>query len=292
MKRVTLMIAALFLISTFFSVSVFAQDNPKSIRDYSQLSKEELAKIDKQNIEKYNKLNKRKKATVTYENAISQIDFSFKDTILKEILKYEEENPTASEDEVNAQFMKLAEKYNKNNPELADDKITTMANPITSPFYNIVEGMANLFPEEEALMDENPSKGFKAIVAGDEAMSYTAYKFGYNGHNDHVDAFRHSAWNIWIIGFTNDYDWAYRWTLAHEIGGDLYANQPAHERVMDDTNNAVGRAWAEDAGISTSSSVDLTRSVINWSYFSGQLKKIVNGNYVQNFTGSPADFVN
>lgn len=83
--------------------------------------------------------------------------------------------------------------------------------------------MVELYPEEQELYDENPSKGFKAIAAGDEAKNYTEYKFGFNGHNEKSDAFRHSTWNIWIIGYTNDYNWAYRWTLAHEIGGDIYA---------------------------------------------------------------------
>lgn len=67
--------------------------------------------------------------------------------------------------------------------------------------------------------------------------------------------------------------------------------QPASERYMDDNNNNYGRLFAADAGITTSSSVNLTRSTCHAAYYSGSLIQLVN-NYPQTFTGYSWDFVN
>jgi len=157
------------------------------------------------------------------------------------------------------------------------------------PASLIADGQANLNSQEQSLYNQNPSKGFKALVAGDEAYDLTQDRFGRNGHNDKSDAYRHAAWNIFIVGFTNDIEWARLWTNAHEYGA---SSNPYWEKAMDLHNNYVGRNYADSYNISTSSSITTTRSVCDKAYFSGQLKYLPNGNdesYVT-FKGYSSDF--
>lgn len=226
-----------------------------------------------------------------FPGAHKKLDYRYKDILLEELLKYEENHPNATIDEINEYFVKLTEKYNRKN---SNEQSVTIKTPVSaaavdSYFYNVVEGMVDLNPLEEELYDENPSFGFRALVAGDEAASFTEYKFGFNGHNDYTDAFRHAAWNIWIIGFTDSYSWAYDWTTAHEDGA---TNQPSYEKEMDLWNNREGRLKADDEGIGTDSSVTTTRNAIIELYKSGDLKKLNSKNQPVLFIGRDSDFVN
>nr|WP_144922618.1 hypothetical protein [Paenibacillus bovis] len=229
-----------------------------------------------------------------YKDAINQLDWDYHEIIFNKLIQFEKDNPEASEDEINAYFMELCEQYNKKNKELSINKDDPEFSPFTStighPLYEIVEGLVSLNSQEQALYNANPSDGFRALVAGDEAYDVTVDRFGYNGHNDKSDAYRHAAWNIFIVAFTNgDAEWAKTWTEAHEYGA---ANNPSFERIMDLRNNWVGRDFAIRNNINLNSSITFTRGVADKAYFSGNLAYLPNGNtnpYVL-FTGKSSDF--
>jgi hypothetical protein len=210
----------------------------------------------------------------------SQIDYGYEDILLAEIIEFEKTNPTATTDEIDAHFLELAKKYNRNNKDLnIEPQDSTNITPLaqvyndTNYIYEIVGGQCNLNSLEQTLFNNNPTKGFKACVAGKEAQDYTLTKFGFNGHNDKTDAFRHGAWNIYIVGFTDDITFAATWTAAHEDGA---SNQPKIEYDMDTNNNMYGRLKAKSANISTSSSVTSVRNAIEELYKSGNLVYILN----------------
>ncbi|MBD7944694.1 MULTISPECIES: DUF6973 domain-containing protein [Psychrobacillus] len=225
----------------------------------------------------------------------SKIDYGYEDYLLQEIIEFEKANPNLSQEEIDAHFLKLAEKYNRNNKDLQIEPkkntdtpdFQTYAND-TNYIYKVVGGECNLNSLEQSLFNANPTKGFKACVAGKEAQDYTLHKFGRNGHNDKTDAFRHSAWNINMIGFTDDVTFTQKWTNAHENGA---TNQPVMEFNMDMHNNAQGRLKAQKAGVSTSSSVTAVRNVIDQAYKSGDLQYMPSSTQRVNFTGKSSDYV-
>mgnify|MGYP007019858594 FL=1 len=223
-----------------------------------------------------------------YTGASKLLDYGYKDILFDKLKEFKKQHPEATETEINDYFIGLMREYNRNNPERALETGRATINSIGSWFYEYVEGQVELNSLEQELFDANPSKGFAALVAGDEAADWTQYKFGYNGHNDKTDAFRHAAWNIWIIGFTSDSFWAEVWTSAHELGA---INQPQIEYEMDMHNNSIGRLYAFINDISEESLVSETRNTIHDAYVSGSLWHIVN-NSVQYFTGSSNDYVN
>lgn len=73
-------------------------------------------------------------------------------------------------------------------------------------------------------------------------------KPGSRGHNDEIDAFRHSFMQALLcikIGETA----ARRMGNAYELYGDITEGQPSNERNMDQWNNAVGREIAREVKI-------------------------------------------
>jgi hypothetical protein len=187
--------------------------------------------------------------------------------------------------------MGLTKKYRSTNTPSPSADISFSIMSVEESFYTYVNGQVQLNSQEQALYNSNPSKGFKALMAGDEALSYTKYKFGVQGHNDKADAFRHEAWNIWIMAYV-DYNWAYDWTTAHEEGA---TNQPAMEKEMDLNNNSIGRIYGLSNNISSSSTVVSTRATIVSAYKSGSLKCYwANGGGfdLRYFTGADSDFIN
>jgi len=242
--------------------------------------------IEKELASKQVKKPTRKKATKIFHDAHKKLDMTYKEIIFEELRAYEQNNPSATEDQVNDFFMDLSEKYRS---ETSSNQSSISPTYVSDGFYEYINGKVQLNYLEQALYDSNPSKGFKAIVAGDEAKNYTLYKFGYNGRNDRSDAFRHEAWNIWIMGYI-DYNWAYDWTTAHEEGD---SKQPALEKEMDLNNNSIGRIYGLSNNISPDSSVTSTRATIVSAYKSGQLKAFnSSGTQLVSFTGTDKDFIN
>ncbi|MGG1519103.1 hypothetical protein ABE504_27070 [Paenibacillus oryzisoli] len=285
MKK-AIMTTVLGLVLVVSPTAAFAQNSTTD--DISQKQKfqvvYEKAKAD------YDKNHpKRKAATKTYPHAYEMLDAKYQNVILEKVMAYEKANPTASEDEVNDYFVQLEKTYNSNNKELISlNEEMNLTSESSNPFYEYIGGKAQLNDLEEGLFEAHPVDGLKALTAAQEATDWTVYKFGYNGHNDKSDAFRHSAWNIWIIGFTSDSTWAANWTNAHELGA---VGQPQAEYDMDMQNNSIGRLYAFLNGIDENSSVTATRNTTVDSYTSGSLWRIVSGSN-QYFTGSTSDFIN
>lgn len=131
-----------------------------------------------------------------------------------------------------------------------------------------------LNPEEEQLFWENPWKAIQAVYYGViEATDETEERFGFSGHNDASDAFRHAYWNALMVVHI-DYNWAYRWATAHEEGAE---GQPEIEKEMDLWNNRVGRLIAaSNPGASDSELSDDVMEALN----NGELRKIFNDELV------------
>lgn len=279
-KRTTIFLLSLLLLS--LSNMVFAD----SSSDFERVIKQSyLEKIYSNNTDE---------PKIRYENAHEKIDYKYSNILMDKVEEFKANKPEATDDEINAYFMEIVNIYNSKNPNILPHNETTDSswgiNATGDLIYEIIDGQCNLNSHEREILEEKPYKGFQACIAGKEAQDWTLHKFGYNGHNDKSDAFRHSAWNIWIIGFTDDADFAKEWTDAHEIGA---TNQPPIEFNMDINNNRVGREFAEEYDISPNSSVNTTREAIEEAYFSGDLQYIPASTGVRtNFTGSQSDFVN
>lgn len=96
-------------------------------------------------------------------------------------------------------------------------------------------------PAEQAViawLASNPLTAWKVLVikaSKDKAFNETTRRFGFNGHNDRSDAFRHCFWSATLsrdIGLLT----AKMFTDAHETN----PGQPADEKEMDLHNNSVG----------------------------------------------------
>ena len=177
---------------------------------------------------------------------------------------YISKHPKATEEQVNQYTLKQIRKlYAKSE---SNGEITTQIS-----YYGYT-----LNPEEEALLLEDPWKAIKAIYYGLGATDETESVFGYNGHNDASDAFRHAYWNALMVKHI-DYTWAYRWATAHEEGG---GGEPI-ENEMDLWNNDKGRNIADNNPYASDST--LSDKVIDALNSGNQLKKIVNDNLVYTY---------
>lgn len=256
-------------------------------------------KMEQEAIEKEQSKGFYTQSTKVYENAHEQVDFGYSEILLDKVMQFEKDNPNASQSQINDYFMEIASIYNRNNPdntiEPNDDSGLVTLSSITENIYEFVGGKAGLNSQEQELFNSDPSRGLKAITAGKEAQDYTYYKFGRNGRGDKTDAFRHSAWNIWIVGFTGSVGWAKTWTDAHETGASSVENPPI-EFNMDINNNIAGRQQAMLDNITADSSVNATRSAIDKAYKSGKLEYIpnykVDGKGTRTkFTGTSSDYI-
>jgi hypothetical protein len=281
-KKIVSLVSCTFAMSLFlnaYPISSFAEENTNENAELINLN-EEVENLDS--------------IILTEEDLNSPsnlLNWDSRDVIFEKLVKFENKNPGATEEEINHYFLKLCKKYNDStNQTEHSNLVTTFTSVISHPLYYIVEKKAQLNSQEQALYNDSPSKGFKALIAGDEAYDVTNARFGTNGHNDKSDAYRHSAWNIFITAFTNgDSEWARLWTNAHEFG---VTDNPYWEQAMDLHNNYVGRNFADANKVNLNSSITAVRSVCDKAYFSGELKYLPNGNnnpYVF-FTGKSSDF--
>lgn len=103
------------------------------------------------------------------------------------------------------------------------------------------EQWSRLTPAEKAViasMGANPLTAIKiplVKMSKDTAFNETTSRFGYNGHNDRSDAFRHCFWSA-VLARDIGYYWAKAFTDAHESN----PGQPPEEKEMDLHNNSVG----------------------------------------------------
>jgi hypothetical protein len=105
----------------------------------------------------------------------------------------------------------------------------------------VYEQWNDLTPAEKAVilaLAATPGGEFKVLLikkSKDTAFNETKGRFGYNGHNDKSDAFRHCFWSAILSRDIGSW-WAKAFTDAHETK----PGQPAEEKEMDLHNNAVG----------------------------------------------------
>lgn len=97
----------------------------------------------------------------------------------------------------------------------------------------------NLTPAEKAVIAAmtatSPAKVIFVKLSKDKAYNETISRFGYNGHNDKSDAFRHCFWSATLARDIGTF-WAKAFTDAHESN----PGQPPAEKEMDLHNNGVG----------------------------------------------------
>ncbi|MEZ5428872.1 MAG: hypothetical protein R2747_21685 [Pyrinomonadaceae bacterium] len=86
-----------------------------------------------------------------------------------------------------------------------------------------------------ALAVTDPVKVAMIKISKDRAFNETTSRFGYNGHNDQTDAFRHCFWSATLARDIGSF-WAKAFTDAHETN----PGQPPGEKAMDLHNNSVG----------------------------------------------------
>jgi hypothetical protein len=221
---------------------------------------------------------------------------SFKKNFKKigdDLNKYRKEHPDASSEDLNNYLIETLDKYEK---DYHTNK-QRVANSDDDLYGYDVDRLNDL---EEALLDEEPAKGYYAIAAGVEAWDYTVYLFGktkYPGGKN--DAFRHAYWNITIVMLTDD-DWAEAWTDAHEYGHPAYNKNDPNVK-MDLHNNKEGRYRAAQDRLDFEDSYLDARESAHTLYKSGKLKYLKNWDkypsdwgklILTSFTGSNSDFIN
>ncbi|MFC5702622.1 DUF6973 domain-containing protein [Cohnella faecalis] len=227
-------------------------------------------------------LESTKVATKHFSGASNLINDSYIKDVFNEVKRFELLNPNSSQDQRNEYTVSVLRKYAAL-PEKSSQFTTYSYSSWLPPS---VKGDLNA--SELALFDSDPTRGLKALVAGQEALDYTLYKFGSQGHNNRADAFRHVTWNVWMTAWCGT-TFAANWSSAHENN----SGNPQLEKDMDTWNNNYGRAYAVIAGLTENSSVNTTRATINTAYFSGNLKTFNStGTALVQFTGVQSDYVN
>lgn len=122
-----------------------------------------------------------------------------------------------------------------------------------------------LTPQEQNYLKANPHHAFAIKQSKETAFEETKRRFGFNGHNDRSDAFRHCFWSAVLareIGYAN----ALRFTTAHESS----PINPKDEKAMDLHNNGMGLIIGRQGG----SDQTLRHRCIG-ALMSGQLKVLV-----------------
>lgn len=103
----------------------------------------------------------------------------------------------------------------------------------------VYDSFNELTPAEKAVIAalavKNPAGVLAIKNSKTTAFNETTRRFGYNGHNDKSDAFRHCFWSA-ILSRDIGFYWAKAFTSAHETK----PGQPTDEKAMDLHNNSVG----------------------------------------------------
>jgi hypothetical protein len=102
---------------------------------------------------------------------------------------------------------------------------------------------ANLNDEERKYVISNPVNSYVINEYKNIAVKETEQKFGYNGHNDETDAFRHCVWSG-LIAKRVSHQESMKFTTLHEAG----ARNSYAEKSMDLHNNKIGADIGQNAG--------------------------------------------
>lgn len=99
----------------------------------------------------------------------------------------------------------------------------------------VYEDWNHLTVVEKIYLVTHPLNAARIKTSKNDAFQETSKRFGYNGHNDKTDAFRHCFWSA-ILARDIGYLDAWIYTTAHESD----PKNPAGEKKMDLANNLVG----------------------------------------------------
>jgi hypothetical protein len=108
---------------------------------------------------------------------------------------------------------------------------------------SVYDQYKNLTPQEQLYIRSHPHHAFAIKEAKEIAITETRKRFGFNGHNDRSDAFRHCFWSAMLardLGYQN----ALQFTNAHESD----PRNPPQEKAMDLHNNSVGLSIGRAGG--------------------------------------------
>jgi Domain of unknown function (DUF6973) len=115
---------------------------------------------------------------------------------------------------------------------------------------SIYDQYHHLTSREQQFVKAHPIDAMTIDEDTKKAFQETTRMFGFNGHNDKTDAFRHCFWSALLardIGYAKALDF----TTAHESS----PTNPADEKAMDLHNNSVGlligKAGMSDVTVST-----------------------------------------
>jgi hypothetical protein len=106
-----------------------------------------------------------------------------------------------------------------------------------------VTSYLRLTEEEKKYIISNPVQSYVIKECKDDAEQETERRFGYNGHNDETDAFRHCMWSG-LISKRISHSEAMKFTTLHEMqDGNNFS-----EKSMDLHNNKVGAEIGQIVG--------------------------------------------
>ena len=108
-----------------------------------------------------------------------------------------------------------------------------------------------LNPQEKQYVRAHPINTYYIKTNRDIAFRETEKQFGFNGHNDKSDAFRHCFWSA-LLSRDIGYNDAMRFTTLHE----MRPGNPIAEKTMDLHNNKVGAEIGRNGGTDARLSTD------------------------------------
>jgi hypothetical protein len=94
---------------------------------------------------------------------------------------------------------------------------------------------------EKSYLKRHAYKSYIVNEMHKKAVNETKRRFGFNGHNDRSDAFRHCYWAA-LIARKYGYHESLKFTVRHEMG----PRNPIAEKNMDIYNNKVGAQIGRD----------------------------------------------
>ncbi|NOU92231.1 hypothetical protein GC093_03135 [Paenibacillus sp. LMG 31456] len=227
-------------------------------------------------------------AGIQEKNAISLLNYDFRADIYKKLLQYEEEHPNAHPNDANEFFVELCDWYNY--AHLKAPSATPEPIP-TELFYPLEAGKVKLDPYLTNLYNSNPVKGFKALLAREEAIKFADQLFKQNSDNDRTDAFRKMASSVYTLYYTNDYAWVRSWDATQQSDDNKSLLQNEQEKAMDSNNALVGRLAASNNDITSNNTPGEIKILLHRIYNSGDLMKLSEkSGYAEKFTGRNADY--
>lgn len=100
-----------------------------------------------------------------------------------------------------------------------------------------------LTAQEKAYIRLHPHHALTIKMSKATVESETRKRFGFSGHNDQTDAFRHCLWSA-ILARDLGYNNSLEFTTAHEN----WKSNPIGEKRMDLHNNSIGLSIGQSGG--------------------------------------------